>query len=292
VTATELMSKIEERRSEAAGFDIRYFVAGQDGPPVVLLHGGGIDSALLSWREAIAPLAASYRVWAPDWPGYGGSPLPADGQVTQSVLLRCLMALLDAWELDRAALVGLSMGGGAALGAALEHPERVSRLALVGSYGLQDKMPLHALSVLIVRMGFLNQTSWTWVRSSRSAVRWALSSIMKNPAALTDALVDEMADLIRSTSTERAWTSFQADEAQWQGTRTCYMARLGEVRCPTLIVHGSQDSLAPLRYAQQAAERIPGAQLHVIEGCGHWVPRDWPEEFNRTLIEFLRETDS
>jgi pimeloyl-ACP methyl ester carboxylesterase len=282
---------IEEQRFKAGEFDIRALIAGSaDAPPIVLLHGGGTDSAMLTWRETIPALAASYRVIAPDWPGYGES---ADfpGEYSQEGLLHCLGAMLDAWQPDHVTLAGLSMGSGAALGYALDHPERVSRLVLVGSYGLQDRVAAHRLSYLYIQMPFLVNWSWDMIRGSRSMIRWTLKSLLKNPASLTDAMVDEVHEIARSSKSQQAFYAFQRSEMLPDRMRSNYMGRLGEITCPTLIVHGEDDAGVPVRYARQAAEHIPGARLAVLPDCGHWVPRDHPETFNTILCDFLKETE-
>ncbi len=280
----------EAHHSTVGDFAVRYFTAGRDGPPVVLLHGGGTDSALLSWRETIGPLAESYRVYVPDWPGYGESELLA-GRLTQETLLRCLEALLDAWDLDRVTLVGISMGGGAAIGYTLAHPDRVARLVPVASYGWQDQAPLHKFSYLFLRVPGVSRLTWASIRASRWALRWTLKSIVLNPESLTDDLVDEVYQVIQSPQPERSFYTWQMDEMRWGGLRSCYMPRLAEIACPTLIIHGAGDSSVPVRFAREAAERIPGARLHIIANGGHWIARDWPDDFNRVLLDFLRETD-
>lgn len=269
---------------------VRYYTAGDEGPPVVLLHGGGTDSALLSWRDAIGPLADSYRVYAPDWPGYGDSQLPA-GAITQDALLHCLDALLDTWGLEQVTLVGLSMGGGAALGYTLAHPERVARLVPVASYGLQDKAPFHKFSYLFLRIPGISRLTWASIRGSRWVLRWTLKGIVRNPASLTDALVDEVYQVVQSPQPERSFYTWQMDEVRWDGLRSCYMPRLGEIACPTLIIHGEADASVPVRFAREAAGRIPNARLQIIPDGGHWIARDWPDAFNRALLDFLRETD-
>ena len=65
------------------------------------------------------------------------------------------------------------------------------------------------------------------------------------------------------------------------------MDRLGEITAPTLIVHGAQDALVPVAYAKEAHARIKGSMLLLVEGCGHWLPREKPEESNRLMAEFL-----
>lgn len=280
-----------EQRIQVGRYDIQYFRAGEQGLPVVLLHGGGTDSAGLTWKLLIEPLAQTYQVYAPNWPCYGGSaPLP-DGDTTQETLIDCLDALLNAWGLDQVALTGVSMGGGAAIGYTLEHPDRVARLVPVDSYGLADKAPYHLLSTLMIRLPLLMNWSWAAVRSNRSLLRQSLQSMIKRPGSLTDELIDEVHELAQSPEPQRAFCGFQRSEGLWGGLRTCYMERLGEIRCPTLIIHGAQDTLVPIRAAREAAARIPGARLHVIEQCGHWAPRDCPEEFNEAVLSFLQETE-
>ena len=97
---------------------------------MLLLHGGGLDRAYLSWRYLFPALAARRTAIAPDWPGYGGSTL-FDRPDTISDLGRWLISFMDRLEPDCADMVGVSMGGGAALSTALNHPARVGRLVPV-----------------------------------------------------------------------------------------------------------------------------------------------------------------
>src|SRR5215472_211089 len=120
---------------------VHCLTAGDVGPPVVLLHGGGVDAAGFSWRYAIGALAGSgHRVFAPDWPGYGDSDHPGI-EYTIDYYVEVLSQILDALALPQAALAGLSMGGAAALGLALRHPHRVHALILVGAEGLGADVP-------------------------------------------------------------------------------------------------------------------------------------------------------
>lgn len=121
---------------------IRYDRSGESDSAVVLLHGGGLDNARLSWRHLLPALADVHRVYAPDWPKHGGS-WPWRSIADQAGLERCLGHLLDRWELRSAALVGVSMGASAALGFTLAHPERVDRLVLLDPGGLQETVRMH-----------------------------------------------------------------------------------------------------------------------------------------------------
>ncbi len=285
------MVTIHEAFVTAAGRRIHYYQAGEQGSPVVLLHGGGIDSAMVSWRLTLPALAESHVVYAPDLPGYGLSEWEG-GAYSIQLLIQTLHGLMDAWGLPKAALVGLSMGGGTALGYALAHPERVSKLVLVDSYGLSRNVPFQTLSYLFVKMPLVNPITWWSLRQSRALTRWTLSYILKNPEAITSELVDEVYAIVRRPGIEQAFAAFQNDEITPRGLRTSYMDRLDELSVETLIVHGDQDILVPLKDAREAAERIPNARLEVLHHAGHWSARDDPEQFNRLVADFLFEKSS
>lgn len=270
------------------GIQISYFNGGaEQGTPVVLLHGGGTDHAMLSWRDTIPVLlAAGYRVYAPSYPGYGDSPAGSTPSTLPN-LIGYLEQLMDIWGVGQAALIGISMGGGLSIGYTLAHPERVSRLILIGTYGIQDKAPAHLLSYFLIKTPGLMDAMWAMSRGSRWAARSSLKSILRNPHAHTDELMDELMEAMQNLSSQKAFNQFQRDEIGWTGTKTNYTARLPEIKAPVLIVHGSHDVGVALKYAQRAARLLPNARLEVFENAGHWTQRDYPEKFNRLMLEFL-----
>lgn len=280
---------IREQAVELHEGRIHYFQAGDTGPPVILLHGAGLDTAWISWRHTIPALAPWYRVYAPDWPKHGES-RPWKGATTQEGLEACLSELLNAWELAHVTLVGLSMGGSVAIGMTLKQPERVARLVLVDSGGLQQRVRSHQLSYLLLHASFLRHlTSRFFAR--RSVIRHALQrQLFKGPVADLDEIVEEVYHELQARGT--LFSDWQVDELIWGGVKTNHMPRLHEIACPVLIIHGSRDDLVPLSVAREAARRIPRASLHVIEGCGHWPNRERPDAFNKALLDFLRATDA
>ncbi len=276
---------IQSEWVDVQGLRIHYLRAGEQGAPVVLLHGGGIDSSILSWELTIPTLAERHRVLAPDLPGYGESDKP-DIEYTTAYYLQFLGAFLDAVGLQRTSLAGLSTGGGIALGFALESPERVEKLVLVDSYGLQTKAPLAWMGYLMVHMPGYSGLSLAMMRS-RWMLRASLGALLRHREAVTEKLVDQAMTEVRRPRAVLAFNSYQKAEVLWTGTRTCYMDRLPSLNVPTLIVHGAEDTLVPVACAQQAHDLIPGSQLHFLPGCGHWSQRDCPEEFNRVVGAFL-----
>jgi len=261
-----------------------------DRPPIVLLHGSGIDDAALSWKHAIEHLAEELgrRVYALDWPGYGESDAP-DGEMTTEYYVGVLSAFLDALGIDRAALVGVSMGGAAALGVALDRPELVERLVLVDSYGLRDAVPGGVGSYLLANTPFANVFGRQFAAASTDATRMAVGEFVHDPDGLSDEFVAEVNERLREPGAGDAFFSFMRDEFRPNGVRTDYSDRLGELSMPTLLLHGSQDSLVPPEWSAVAADAIPGARLELVDDCGHWVPRERPDRFNEILGEFLEE---
>ncbi|MEO0561190.1 MAG: alpha/beta hydrolase [Chloroflexota bacterium] len=271
-----------------SGAQVHYISGGpDDGIPIVLLHGGGTDHALLSWRDTLPVLVENgYRVYAPNYPGYGPSPLDTQPSTTD-VLIGYLEQLMDAWQIDRTALVGISMGASIAIGYTLRHPERVRGLTLIGAYGIQDDVAYHRLSYLFLNTPWLVDASWKLMRGSRWAARYSLNSIVRNPAAQTEALIDEVMVAMNNVSAQQAFSQWQRDEVRWGWLKTNYTERLHEIAAPVLLVHGTHDAGVPLKYAQRAATKFQDARLEVFEHAGHWTQRDFPERFHTLLLAFL-----
>ena len=257
--------------------------------PVLLLHGGGLDCATLSWRYLFPALAPDRTVVALNWPGYGGS--DAFGRpYTIADLGKWLLAFLDALQIERAALVGVSMGGGAALWATLHHPERVTRLVPVASYGLAARAPYQRLSYLAARLP-VNRLSYAVMRRSHWALRRALAAIFADPGKVTEAIVTEVQGVLDSAANARAFSDFQKGELTPGGLRTVLTPELAHIKQPTLFIHGRDDSLIPLADVERAAAAMPNARLAVLD-AGHWPMRECPDAFNRLVEAFLRETGS
>ena len=282
---TSIPAEIESTWLNVNGLQIRSYALGS-GEPLLLLHGGGVHGALLSWRLAMPALAAHRRVIAVDWPGYGESQ-PNPQPNTMDFYIEFTGAVMDALGLQRSALMGLSLGGGAALGFALAHPERVERLALVDAYGLADKVAFQRLSYAMVQADWIMLGSYKLLRKSRALTRWTLSYLLVRKESITEELVDEVYQVIRDPQAGKAFLDIQRTDVLPDRLRTCFMDRIHELKMPTLIIHGEKDQLVPLSAAREAVRRNPAIQLAVLPRCGHWPQRDAPEEFNRTAAAFF-----
>ena len=161
----------EEQRTEVEGLPTRYLSAGTTGPPLVLLHGVG-DNAF-DWHWVMPALASTHRVYAPDLPGSGGSakPLDTDYDYSPAFFTRFVAAFLDALEIDRAVVVGNSLGGLVGLRLALAEPERVTALGLVSSAGLGREVTYALRSLALPGYGKL---SVAWGKRRPGAAQRAL----------------------------------------------------------------------------------------------------------------------
>lgn len=267
---------------------IHYFLVGNGDSHVILLHGGGTNSAMLSWGTVLSPLSQEHTIYAPDWPSYGKSST-FHGKYTTEMLIDCLGKLIDAWKLQRVSLVGISMGGCAALGYALTYPEKVDRVVLAGSYGIQEKAPYHIISYLLLHMPFFCKTIWAGIRKSQFLLKQCLSRIIYDAETITDELLYEVFQMAQRSCIEKAFFSWLRNEVLWKGMKTCYANRYREVQAKTLLIHGEYDPLIPVSHACRAAMEIPGAQLHIVKNCGHWVTREKTDEFNEVVKSFLED---
>ncbi|MER7009988.1 alpha/beta hydrolase [Saccharopolyspora sp. NPDC000359] len=266
---------------------IRFYRAGSSGPAIILLHGGGPDNAMISWRHAIGVLAADHRVFVPDLPGQGGS-MPWRGSANQRTFEEVLRWLLDAWQVPQAVLVGLSMGGSVAAGFALRNPQRVRGLVLVDSTGLQHRMHRHLLAHLALRSRFAGPLAAKLLRLNRTLVRHALTKIFftgGQPVPDLESIVDEVG--AEAGARGSVFADWHADAVARKAMRINHLPHLGQLRCPVMLIHGERDTLVPVQAARDAAGAIPGSMLRVLPDAGHWPNRERPTEFNALLREFV-----
>ena len=281
-----MAASIEERRTDVDGYQIRYLQAGESGPPVLLLHGGIIDAAHVTWGEAIEPLAESHRVFVPDLLGYGYSDTPDIAYSTKRHVA-VIERFMDVVDLESAHVAGVSMGGGVAIGLALRSPERISRLAPVSSYGLGRELPNGKLSYLLSRQGLTNRISVALLARSRQATRAGLESLVADSASVDPELVERVQELARLPHAGRPYRRWRKHEVGIRGFRTDYTDRLDELEMPTLFVHGTADEVFPAKWSEQGATRVQEGESWLIEDCGHLVPQERTDALNDRLLEFF-----
>lgn len=262
--------------------EVAYDVAGDpDDPPVVLLHGCGLDAAGVSYRYLLPELAADRRVYALDMPGHGRSEKPSV-RYTTGFFERVLRAFNESMGLDGPALVGVSMGGAVALGHALA--EDAERLVLVDSYGLGGDAAWRPAASVGLRVPALHRAWWSNFASSEASVRAHLRTL--TGGAPPPELVRDVHGVL-SPAVGRTVRSWQRSEFRATGLATDHSARLEELDVPTMLIHGREDPLLPASWAERAAERLPRGESICYDGVGHWAPREVPERFAADVAAFL-----
>jgi len=263
------------------GVRLAYRRAGTEGPTVVLLHGAGIDDGMVSYGEVLPALADDHRVYALDWPGCGDSE-DVDEHAT-STYASLLAGFLDDRDLESPTVVGLSMGGAAALGTALSVPDRIGRLVLAASYGLGNRIPAGSLWYWLAHTPGANALGWSAVGSSEAATRSYLSAIVDDVADLSPSHVQAVRERAAAPGAGTAFTEFQRNEVRPDGTvRTDFSDRLDDLAVTTHLIHGRHDPIFPFEWSERARDRIPDATLTALD-CGHWLPRERPKRFENEI---------
>lgn len=259
-----------EKSVTVFGADISYLEAGDvSKPKVILLHGLGANNQ--SWQFNIQALAAKYHVIAPDQIGFGKSEKPMlKYRVTTYVdFLDEFMAELN---IEKASLVGNSLGGWIAAWTAVKYPNRVEKLVLADAAGFK---PSEADMKLIYSLNF----------STREEVRALSKLVFYNQTIFaSDLFVDE--GLRQRVLAGDAYTinslieSIKREEDFLEG-------ELGKIKNPTLIIWGRQDGLLKLADGERFNREIKGSQLVVFDKCGHAPQVEKAADFNREVLKFL-----
>jgi len=254
------------------GVEMAYDSTG-GGAPVLLLHAGIADRRM--WDDATPMLAERFRVIACDLRGFGETPLP-DGPF---VYAADVAALLEGLAIERAHVVGVSMGGHVGLDLALARPELVDRLVLVGAGidGWEHDASLVAAwneEEAAFERGDLDEVAWINVRT------W-----LDGPTG--DA--GRVSASLRRRVYEMQRTALELDNPAAIGgwLTASRRARLGEISAPTLVLVGALDQRDFRKIARVLAAEIPGSRFEELTGVAHLPPLERPEAFVRTVLGFL-----
>jgi pimeloyl-ACP methyl ester carboxylesterase len=242
-------------------------------PTVVLIHGGEHDHSV--WALQSRYLAHhGYGVLAVDLPGHGKSDGPALARVEE--LADWIVALLDAGGAKQAALAGHSMGSLVALDCAARFPERASALALLGT-----TFPMR------VSQELLDATRRDEPLARNMINVWSHAAYAHYPSNPGPGfwVPGENLRLMQRIRPGVLHTDFAACNDYKEG-----LSRAATIRCPTLLLLGRRDQMTPARTARALAEAIPNARVVQVEGSGHNLMGEKPDEVLDTLVEFLRAT--
>jgi 3-oxoadipate enol-lactonase len=254
-----------------------YFEVHGEGPPLVLVMGIGYDARL--WTLAQVPaLSQTFQVVIFDNRDVGRSSKAA-APYTIADMADDVAALMDALAIERAHLLGLSMGGMIAQEFALRHPDRLQRLVLSGC------------GAAPARVAFDPIRTWNWVKANDKGgevfacqqFTWLFSTaFLRNREA-----VEQTINVLTSNPNPVGPEAYNRQAQAY--LRYDALDRLADVKSPTLVIVGDQDLLTPPWICREIADRIPRCQFEIIKGDGssHVVPIERPDEFNHLVTRFL-----
>jgi pimeloyl-ACP methyl ester carboxylesterase len=272
-------ASLEARWATVDGHRVRFVRTGQ-GPAVVLVHGFG--SSLYTWRDVIPALAARHDVVALDLPGFGQSDQPAD--LSFEDFPGAVLGLMDALGIEKASLVGNSMGGATVAVVAGRHPERVWALVLIDAAGFNLAPSEHPGVVRLTESSLAPLLSL--LPGKRLLVETSLRQVFHDPAKVTPERLSEYLDAARRPGTLPAIRSLGAS---LRDRSTVVEAALPRIQAPTLVLWGGDDRWIPLAHAERFVGAIPGARKVVVPACGHVPQEEKPDEVARLVLPFLAE---
>jgi pimeloyl-ACP methyl ester carboxylesterase len=230
------------------GADVHYMEAGE-GPPLLLVH--GLAASWRWWTPVLDALTRRHHVYAVDLPGFGLT--RANWWFSLKSAGRFICEVMEALELERADLIGHSMGGRICMDVAAHCPERVRRLTLVSAVGIPWAKSYP-------------EVGWDLLRESRATPR-------------------EYLELVREDA--RRVRFFELALATYQVLADDFRDKLAQIQAPTLVVWGGRDILTPPEFGRVLAAEIPRAELALIEAAGHNPMWDDPGAFSDLVLSFL-----
>ncbi|MBG0817891.1 alpha/beta fold hydrolase [Planomonospora sp. ID82291] len=263
---------------------LRYHEAG-DGPPLLLLHGSG--PGVTGWRNYrgnLAALAERFRCLVLEFPGFGVS--EPTGAHPMAAAPGAVLRLLDGLGIERADVIGNSMGGIVGAQVAVSDPARVRRLVTIGGLGVNLFSPGPGEGIRLL-------TEFAEHPTREALVRW-LHSMVYDPALVTEEMIEERwaqatdPDTLAASRRMYGRAALAARAAaSARSSAPPYWATLHRITAPTLITWGRDDRVSPLDMALVPMRTIPGAELHVFPDCGHWVMIEQRAAWESAVLAFL-----
>ncbi len=273
----------QDRTIQVGTICARYWQGGNAGAPVVLLH--GLGEYVEIWRQNFDALAFQHRVYAVDLPGHGLTDKPLNAPYDGTFFTEFARDFMQVLGIERAHVVGHSLGGAVAVRLALDYPAVVDRMVLVDSGMLGRELGWGLRLVSVPLLG-----EWLTRPVASEALSFYQQDVLdvaKVPQELLD-LHDELASL---PGRRQCLLKMVRTNATIFGQKRSVYGRhvrgLPSIFNPVLLVWGREDPLVPLAHGQAAARCLPDARLEVFENCGHAPMLEYPEAFNEVVGDFL-----
>jgi len=269
---------LESKFVTVEGVRVHYQEAGR-GYPLICMHGAGPGaSAESNFKGNFAAFAEKFRVVLYDMPQYGKSDKVVINEGRLSYNARILAGALDKIGIDKAHIVGNSMGGQVALKFGLDHPDRLTKVVIIGSTPMPPiftPFPVEGIK-LIARY-------YKGTGPSREKLRELLQTIVYDSSFLTDAIFEERYQASIDPETVELF-----GKSQGEMIRENLAPDLPRLKAKLLIVWGMDDRFGALDVGLQMARIVPDARMHIFTKCGHWAQVEHAAAFNRLVVDFMQ----
>ena len=268
---------------DVRGLRVHYQEAGpSDAEPIVLIH--GFASSTLMWSRVFLKLAdAGFRVIAPDLIGFGYSDKPGRGEYTIEMQARMIMGLMDRLGIEQATIAGSSYGGAVAATCALDYPDRVEKLVLVGA--VNNNKPLKYSVLRVFGSPLIGDVVAPLLIGSRRLLRRRMKRVYdRHSWVLDEKRVEARHRPLRTRATHRA---IIRTVRRWNAERVSLDAHL--IKQPTLLLWGDTDQDVPLDDGRRLEQLIEGSRLIVFPDCGHLPHEEYPDAFTEVIATFCAD---
>jgi len=259
---------------------LHYNEAGKGEETVIMLHGGGPGAAGWSnFSRNIDIFSKKYRTILLDCPGFNKSDAIVTDLARDVLNARAIKGLMDELDIDKAHLIGNSMGGASALSFSLEFPERLGKMVLMGAGGggqsMFSPMPLEGIKLLVN----------LYQNPSLDALKKMIEVFIYDPSLMSDELIEgRFENMMR---TPEHLENFMKSFATSKVIVSDFTPDLGKIQAETFIIWGRDDRFCPLDHGLKFLWGLPNADLHIFSKCGHWAQWEHAEKFNALTLEFL-----
>ncbi len=279
-TTVQLTEATTSKFAQAGKIKVHYNETGT-GDALFFLHGSGPGASSWSnFNRNVGPLSENYRCLLMDQPGYGKTDsVTMTTESRSTVNARAVKELMDTLNIEKASLVGNSMGGGTALAFAVDYPDRLEKMVLMGSGGGGVNIFSHQPSEGI------KQLNYTFDHPSVEEFRKLINIMLYDGSQVPDSLLEQRYETVKATpghlEARKNSVNVQRDLS----------ADLPNIKAPALIIHGRNDRVVPLEGSLRLLTALENSRLVVFNHCGHWAQFEHANLFNRLVEDFLSHDD-
>jgi 4,5:9,10-diseco-3-hydroxy-5,9,17-trioxoandrosta-1(10),2-diene-4-oate hydrolase len=263
----------------------RFWVAGSNTPPIIFLN--GLGGYVENWEDNFLELSTIRQVYAFDLVGFGLSDKP-EVEYSLQYLTEFVREFMISSGIEKATLIGESLGGAIALQFALQFPENVEKIVLAASSGLGRELSIYLRMLTLPILGEILS------RPSREGTAQFLEQLFQHKDLIQEEWIEIDYQMASLPGVQRSLLSALRSMCNiWGSRRKVYLPileDLHEIDIPVLIIWGAQDQIIPVSHAHRAKKRLPNARIQIYDQCGHVPNIECADEFNLLVADFMTVT--